>query len=112
VREEKVALYLSLARARLLSAEGEALRIGVESEAMRRDLTRRETLECLEAIAREVAGRPLRVEVGPLPRELTAETPMAQARRRTEETRADPLVQAAVEIFGGEVRGVRERRGS
>ena len=112
VREEKVALYLSLARARLLSAEGEALRIGVESEAMRRDLTRRETLERLEAIAREVAGRPLRVEVGPLPRELTAETPMAQARRRTEETLADPLVQAAVEIFGGEVRGVRERRGS
>jgi hypothetical protein len=39
------------------------------------------------------------------------ETPAAQAKRRTEETLADPLVQAAVEIFGAEVRGVRDRRG-
>jgi DNA polymerase-3 subunit gamma/tau len=106
VREEKVALYLSLA-APGRSAEGGAP-IGVESEALR--LGSGEGAP--EAIAREVAGRPLRVEVGPLPREFSAETPMAQARRRTEETLADPLVQAAVEIFGGEVRGVRERRGS
>jgi len=38
------------------------------------------------------------------------DTPIAQAKRREEETLADPLVQAAVEIFGAEVRGVRDRR--
>src|SRR5439155_1421778 len=40
----------------------------------------------------------------------SAAAPLAQARRRTEERLADPLVQAAVEIFGAEVRGVREPR--
>ena len=95
-----------------MSADGDALRIGIGNEAMRRDLGRKETLARLSAIAREVVGREVRVEVGPLPSELVGETPLAQARRRTEETLADPLVQAAVEIFGAEVRGVRERRGS
>jgi len=64
----------------------------------------------LRAIASEVAGRELRVEVGPLPSEHAGQAPLAQARRRTEETLADPMVQAAVEIFGAEVRGVRDRR--
>jgi len=50
------------------------------------------------------------VEVGPLPSEHAGQAPLAQARRRTEETLADPMVQAAVEIFGAEVRGVRDRR--
>ena len=70
------------------------------------------TLERLQAIASQIAGRPLRVDVTPLPAEHAGETPAAQARRRTEETLADPLVQAAVEIFGAEVRGVRDRSGS
>ena len=77
---------------------------------MRRDLLRRETLDQLRAIAREVAGPAVNVEVGPVPPEHAAETPLAQARKRTEDTLADPLVQAAVEIFGAEVRGVRDRR--
>jgi DNA polymerase III subunit gamma/tau len=112
VQREKVSLYLALASGKLLSTEDGALRIGIESEAMRRELSRKETLERLRAIAGEVAGRDVRVEVGPLPVEHADAAPRAQARRRTEETLADPLVQAAVEIFGAEVRGVRERRGS
>src|SRR5207244_4419103 len=47
---------------------------------------------------------------GPAPAGRGTGAPRAQARRRTEETLADPMVQAAVEIFGAEVRGVRDRR--
>jgi len=112
VKDEKVSLYLALAAGKLLGADGGALRIGIENEAMRRELSRKETLTRLAAIAGDVAGRALRVEVGPLPTEHAGDAPLAQARRRTEETLADPMVQAAVDIFGAEVRGVRERRGS
>ncbi len=113
VQDEKKALYMTLASGRPLPADGDVLRIGVESEAMRRELSRKETLERLSAIARELAGRQLRVEIGPLPSEHAAEAPLAQARRRTEETLADPRVQEAITIFpGAEVRGVREPRRS
>src|SRR5438132_751311 len=111
VPEDKlVAPYLMLLSGTLLAADGEALRIGIDNEAARRELSRKETLQRLRAIASEVAGRELRVEVGPLPSEHAGQAPLAQARRRTEETLADPMVQAAVEIFGAEVRGVRDRR--
>ena len=51
------------------------------------------------------------MHIGPVPTERAGDTPLAQARRREEETLADPLVRAAVEIFeGAEVRGVRDRR--
>src|SRR6266699_3834533 len=111
VQEEKlVAPYMMLLSGTLLAADGEALRIGIENEAARRELSRKETLQRLRAIASEVAGRELRVEVGPLPSEHAGQAPLAQARRRTEETLADPMVQTAVEIFGAEVRGVRDRR--
>src|SRR5439155_4541865 len=112
VQQAEKGIFMQLATGRLVSADGTALRIGIGNEAMRRDLSRKETLDRLSAIAREVAGGEVRVEVGPLPAELAGDTPLAQARRRTEETLADPMVQAAVEIFGAEVRGVRERRGS
>jgi DNA polymerase-3 subunit gamma/tau len=112
VQQAEKGIFMQLANARLVSADQAALRIGVGNEAMRRDLSRKETLDRLSAIAGEVAGAGVRVEVGPLPGELAGDTPLAQARRRTEETLADPMVQAAVEIFGAEVRGVRERRGS
>src|SRR2546426_11962260 len=94
----------------LLAADGEALRIGIENEAARRELSRKETLQRLRAIASEVAGREPRVEVGPLPSEHAAQAPPAQARRRTEETPADPQGQAAGEVFGAQVRGVGGRR--
>ena len=87
-----------------------SIRIGIDNEAMRRDIGRPETLARLGAIAGKVWGRELRVEVGPVPAEQAADTPLGRARRKTEATLADPLVQAAVEIFGGEVRGVRDRR--
>src|SRR5437763_2254398 len=103
VQQAEKAIYMQVATGRLVSADGAALRIGIASEAMRRDLSRKETLDRLSAIAREIAGGDVRVEVGPLPSELAGDTPLAQARRRTEETLADPAVQAAVEIFGAEV---------
>src|SRR5439155_659923 len=85
VQEEKlVAPYMMLLSGTLLAADGEALRIGIENEAARRELSRKETLQRLRAIASEVAGRELRVEVGPLPSEHAAQAPLAQARRRTE----------------------------
>jgi DNA polymerase III subunit gamma/tau len=112
VREEKLALYLALEPARPLPGDGDAFRIGVDNESLRRDLSRKDNLDRLVAIVSQVAGRPLRVELAPLPKEQVVDTPTRQARRRTEETLADPMVKAAVEIFGGEVRGVRDRRGS
>ena len=110
VRQERVSLYMTLATARPVGLTDSVLRIGMDSEALRRELTGKETLARLAAIATEVAGRALRVEVGPVPADRAGDTPIAQARRREEETLADPLVQAAVEIFGAEVRGVRDRR--
>jgi DNA polymerase-3 subunit gamma/tau len=110
VQEERVSLYMALAAARPLGLDDGVLRLGVENEALRRELTRKESLEVLRAIASDVAGRPLQVDIGPLPAAHAQDTPAAQAKRRTEETLADPLVKAAVEIFGAEVRGVRDRR--
>jgi len=110
VKQEKVSLYMSLATGKLIASDGGTLRIGIENESMRRELGRKETLDRLRAIARDVAGRELAVEVGPVPPEHAGDTPLAQARKRTEDTLADPAVQAAVEIFGAEVRGVRDRR--
>ncbi len=110
VRQERVALYMTLAAARPLGMSDGVLRLGMDSEALRRELAARDTLARLAALASEAAGHPLRIEVGPVPAEHVADTPVAQARRRQEETLADPLVQAAVEIFGAEVRSVRDRR--
>jgi hypothetical protein len=109
VQGEKLSLYLKLAAGRLVQSDGPALRIGVENESMRRELGRPDSLARLTTIARDVWGRELAVEIGPLPPEHAADAPLARARRRTEATLADPMVQAAVEIFGGEVRGVRDR---
>jgi hypothetical protein len=101
---------MTLAAARPLGVSDGVLRLGMDSEALRRELAARDTLARLAALASEAAGHPLRIEVGPVPAEHMADTPVAQARRRQEETLADPLVRAAVEIFGAEVRGVRDRR--
>jgi DNA polymerase-3 subunit gamma/tau len=108
VREEKVSLYMALAAGRLVSADGGALTIGIENEAMRRELTRKETLDRLRTIASDVAGQRLEIEIGPPPS--GTDGPLGAARRKKEETLADPLVQAAVDIFGAEVRSVRDRR--
>jgi len=110
VRQERVSLYMTLVTARPVGLTDSVLRLGIDSEALRREVSGRETLARLAAIATEVAGRALRVEVGPVPADRAGDTPIAQAKRREEETLADPLVQAAVEIFGAEVRGVRDRR--
>jgi hypothetical protein len=102
---------MTLAAARPLGeVTNGVLRLGLDSDALRRELSARETLDRLEALASEVAGGPLRFEIGPVPADRAGDTPLAQARQRQQETLADPLVQAAVEIFGAEVRGVRERR--
>src|SRR5436305_66067 len=110
VRDDKVSLYLALATGKLVGADDASIRIGIDNEAMRRDIGRPETLARLGAIAGKIWGRELRVEIGPVPAEQAADTPLGRARRKTEATLAGPLVQAAVEIFGGEVRGVRDRR--
>src|SRR5438128_9093385 len=106
VRDEKVSLYLALASGKLVSTEESAIRIGIENEALRRDVGRPETLARLGAIAADVWGHELRVEIGPVPPAQAGDTPLGRARRRTEATLADPLVQAAVESFGGEGRRV------
>ena len=110
VQAERLSLYLTLAAARPLAFDDAGLRVGLENDAFRRECNKKEALDALRAIASEVVGRPVQVEVGPLPAEHASDTPAAQAKRRAEDTLADPLVQAAVEIFGAEVRSVRDRR--
>jgi DNA polymerase-3 subunit gamma/tau len=110
VRQERVSLYMSLAAARPLGVTDGVLRLGLDSEALRREVSGKDTLTRLGALASEIAGHAVRVEVGPMPGDRAGETPIAEVRRREQETLADPLVQAAVEIFGAEVRGVRDRR--
>jgi hypothetical protein len=109
VRRERVALYMTLAAARPLRLDADVLLIGLESESMRRSLQGRDTIELFGRLASETAGRPLRIEIGPLPADRQSDLPRARAKQREQETLADPLVQAAVEIFGGEVRAVRDR---
>jgi hypothetical protein len=101
---------MALGGGRLVERRADTLVIGIENEMMRRELSGRETVARLEALASEVLGEAVGVEIGPLPEAQVAETPRGRAKRRSEETLADPMVQAAVEIFGAEVRGVRERR--
>jgi DNA polymerase-3 subunit gamma/tau len=111
VEAERVSLFLSLKGARPLGLDRGALQIGVENEAVRRDLSRKESLDVLRTLVSEIAGRPLAVEIGPLPAEHVHDTPAAQAKRRTEDSLADPMVKATMDIFpGAEVRGVRDRR--
>ena len=110
VQAERVSLFMALSAGRPLGLENNVLRIGLENEALRRDCTRKESLDVLRAIASELAGRAIQIEIGPLPAGVAHENAAAQAKRREEETLSDPLVQAAVEIFGAEVRGVRDRR--
>ncbi len=110
VRQERVSLYMTLAAARPLGVADGVLRLGMDSEALRREVASRETLDRLAALASEIAGAPVRVDIGPMPADRAGDTPIAQARRRQAETLADPLVQAAVEIFGAEVRAVHDRR--
>src|SRR5262249_58479344 len=110
VGQEGVRLYMPLVTARPVGLTDSVLRLGIDSEALRREVAGKETLARLGAIATEVAGRALRVEVGPVPADRAGDTPIAQARRREEETLADPLGQAAGESVGAEVRGVRDGR--
>ena len=110
LRQEKLSVYLQLANAKCLGVGAEAVRIGLDNETMRRDLTSREVLDRLQLAASDILGRRVEVQIGPLPPEHAAEAPLARDRRRREETLSDPRVQAAQEIFGAEVRGVRDRR--
>src|SRR5262249_27891259 len=110
VRQERVSLYMTLATARPLGIDDGILRLGLDSEALRREIASKETITRLGALASELSGHALRVEIGPMPVDRVGETPIAEARRHEQESLADPLVQAAVEIFGAEVRGVRDRR--
>ena len=107
MQRERVSLYLALASGELLGG-GQPLG-SASSEAMRRE-SRKDARP--SARDRGRGGQARRsCEVGPLPVEHTSAAPLAQARRQTEETLADPLVQAAVEIFGAGSAAIRERRG-
>src|SRR5438046_2529602 len=82
VREEKVSLYLALAGGKLVSADETSIRIGIENEALRRDVSRPETVARPGASAAEGWGRAPRVRVGPGPPEQAGEPPGGRARRR------------------------------
>ena len=86
VRQERVSLYMTLAAARPLGVSDGVLRLGLDSEALRRELSGKDTLDAARR-ARQRDRRPRGpVEVGPVPGERAGETPhragpAARARR-------------------------------
>jgi 5-methylcytosine-specific restriction endonuclease McrA len=90
MRQDNISLYMALATARPLGIADGVLRLGVESTALRRELTTKEMLAQLAVITSEVAKMSLRVEVGPLPDECASETP-----EKTQESNKVQLWQAA-----------------
>jgi hypothetical protein len=76
-------------------------------------LSRRDHLSLIEELAGRFFGRPLRVqvEVGEVTNgNAPAEPPRASTAELTSAAMENPAVKAAVEILGGEVAEVRERR--
>lgn len=107
VQRERLALFMALAAGRFLGLAEDVVRVGIGSEAVRKDVASRDNLAFLEAAASEVAGRPVRLVIAPAPPDRGGP---GAAGGDPAEALADPLVRAAVEIFGAEVRGVRDRR--
>src|SRR5262249_43089681 len=64
LQEEKLSLYMTLIAARPLALDGGTLRLGLDNEAMRRELSKKESLDVLRTIAGAVAGRALQIEIG------------------------------------------------
>jgi len=103
---KKIGLYMSLTHARFLEKAGDRLVLGVAKEKFRAELASRTSLTLLEQLAAEFFGAPCRVRIEAVSDEATPaaiESPAA-------ETLDDPSVRAAVQIFGGAVREVRNRR--
>lgn len=107
VQRERLALFMTLAAGRFLGLADDVVRVGIGSEAVRKDVGSRDNLAFLEATASEVAGRPVRLVIAPVPPDGGG---AKAAGGEPPEAMTDPLVRAAVEIFGAEVRGVRDRR--
>ena len=116
VQQERKALYMTLAGSRCLDLGAQELRIGVASEVYARELSKKENRDEIEALAARAFGRPLSVSVQAVKEASPGnEVGAAAAARETEEsfkreTLAHPVVKAALDILGGEVRAVKRRR--
>ena len=107
VQKTRISLFLTLSQARALVEAPGRLVIGVAKEFSRKELARRETLSVLEDLAREFFGQPMRVSV-----EAVEETSVPPAPPPAPaELLENPAIRKAVEILGGEVREIRNRRG-
>lgn len=105
VQSKKPAIYFNLSHARFLARANGTLVVGVAKEKFRAELTSRATQSQLEALISEFYEAPTRVRVEAVSEE-AAPGPAAAASEMLEH----PSVKAAVEILGGEVREVRQRR--
>ena len=107
MQKTRISLFLTLSQARALVEAPGRLVIGVAKEFSRKELARRETLSVLEDLAREFFGQPMRVSV-----EAVEETSVPPAPPPAPaELLENPAIRKAVEILGGEVREIRNRRG-
>ncbi|MGH7818978.1 MAG: hypothetical protein ACREQ9_04320, partial [Candidatus Binatia bacterium] len=107
VQARRVSLYMTLCHARVVEQTPGKIILGVSGGEFRRELESRETLAQVEALAEGFFGAPTKIGVLSIAEERATQAPPAPS---AVETLENPAVRKAVEILGGEVREVRNRR--
>ncbi|MFI5367302.1 MAG: DNA polymerase III subunit gamma/tau [Candidatus Binatia bacterium] len=110
VGTQKVALATYLRASQPPTVDGAVLALRVPPGHYHDYLAQRDNTQLVEELAQQYFGRPLRVtvQVASLATESTAE-PAENAAELHSAALGDPVVRAAVEIFGGEVQEVKSR---
>jgi DNA polymerase-3 subunit gamma/tau len=111
-RAERPTLAEHLAKCAPARLEGQEMRIAAPRGFRADYLSRRDHVEQIEELAGRFFGRPMRVQVAAAEaaQDAAAEAPRQRTADLTSAALRDPAVQAAVNILGGEIAEVRERR--
>ena len=111
-RGERPTLAEHLAKCAPARLEGQGMAIAAPRGFRADYLSRRDHVEQIEELAGRFFGRPMRVEVSAAEAapDAAAEAPRPRTAELTSAALRDPAVQAAVNILGGEIAEVRERR--
>jgi hypothetical protein len=111
-RNERPTLAEHIAKCALTRLDGAEVAIEAPRGFRADYLSRRDHVTQIEELAVRFFGRPMRVQItaGDAVNAGSAELPRATAAERTSAALQDPAVQTAVNILGGEIAEVRERR--
>jgi DNA polymerase III subunit gamma/tau len=111
-RGERATLAEHLAKCTLLALDGQAIAIEAPRGFRADYLARHDHVLQIESLAAQFFGRPMRVRLsaGGPPTETAADAARPSTAELTKAALQDPQVQAAMNILGGEVTEVRDRR--